>query len=252
MQVGLGPGHIVLDGDPAPLSQRGTAPNFRPAPQQEGGAPFPIFGPFLLCPNGWMYEDATSYAGKPQPRGLCVRWGPSPLPKKGAEPFPIFGPFLLWPNGWMHQDATSYGGRPQPRGLCVRWGLTTLPKKGAKTATFRPMRIVAKWLDGSLRHLASARATLCQIGSHLRPQKGAERTSQFSAHFYCGQAAGCIKMPLRMEVGLGDIVLDGTQPPSPQRGRNPRFSAHVYSGQTAAWINMPLGTEVGSVCATLF
>ena len=28
--VGLGPGHIVLDGDPAPPPQRGTAPNFRP------------------------------------------------------------------------------------------------------------------------------------------------------------------------------------------------------------------------------
>jgi len=26
MQVGLGPGHIVLDGDPAPHPQRGTAP----------------------------------------------------------------------------------------------------------------------------------------------------------------------------------------------------------------------------------
>ena len=26
MQVGLGPGHIVLDGDPAPRPQRGTAP----------------------------------------------------------------------------------------------------------------------------------------------------------------------------------------------------------------------------------
>ena len=25
-QVGLGPGHIVLDGGPAPLPQRGTAP----------------------------------------------------------------------------------------------------------------------------------------------------------------------------------------------------------------------------------
>jgi len=52
-------------------------------------------------------------------------------------------------------------------------------------------------------------------------------------------------MPFRMEAGLGDFVLDGTQPPSPKRGRNPRFSAHVYSGQTAAWIKMPLGTEVG-------
>jgi len=32
MQVGLGPGHIVLDRDPVPLPQKGTEPlpNFRP------------------------------------------------------------------------------------------------------------------------------------------------------------------------------------------------------------------------------
>ena len=29
MQVGLGPCHIVLDGEPAPPPQRGKAPNFR-------------------------------------------------------------------------------------------------------------------------------------------------------------------------------------------------------------------------------
>jgi len=28
------------------------------------------------------------------------------------------------------------------------------------------------------------------------------RVPQFSAHFYCGQTAGCINMPLGMEVGL--------------------------------------------------
>jgi len=28
-KVGLGPGHIVLDGDPAPPPKGGTAPNFR-------------------------------------------------------------------------------------------------------------------------------------------------------------------------------------------------------------------------------
>ena len=28
-KIGLGPGHIVLDGDPAP-PKRGTIPNFRP------------------------------------------------------------------------------------------------------------------------------------------------------------------------------------------------------------------------------
>ena len=36
MQVGLGPGHIVLGGDPAPPPQRGIAP--------------PIFGPYPLQP----------------------------------------------------------------------------------------------------------------------------------------------------------------------------------------------------------
>jgi len=29
MEVGLGPGHIVLDGDPAPLPKSGTTPNFQ-------------------------------------------------------------------------------------------------------------------------------------------------------------------------------------------------------------------------------
>jgi len=28
MEVGLGPGHIVLDGEPAPLPKRSIAPNF--------------------------------------------------------------------------------------------------------------------------------------------------------------------------------------------------------------------------------
>jgi len=45
-----------------------------------------------------MHQDAIWYGRRPQPRRLCVRWGPSPLPK-GTEPHPIFGPRLLWPNG---------------------------------------------------------------------------------------------------------------------------------------------------------
>jgi len=42
------------------------------------------------------------------------------------------------------------------------------------------------------------------------PKNGAELPVQFSADFYCGQTAGCIKMPLGMEVGLspGYFVLD--------------------------------------------
>jgi len=81
-EVGLSPGDFVLDGDSAPSSQRGRSPQ--------------IFGPCLLWPNVRMDEDATWHEGRPHPRRLCVRWRPSPPPKKGrSPPSPIFGPFLL-------------------------------------------------------------------------------------------------------------------------------------------------------------
>jgi len=43
------------------------------------------------------------------------------------------------------------------------------------------------------------------------PKTGRSPPPHFSAHFYCGQTARCIKMPLGMEVGVnpGDFVLDG-------------------------------------------
>ena len=45
-----------------------------------------VCGVGVLWPNGWMVQDATWYGGRPRPRRLCVRWGPSSPPKKGAEP----------------------------------------------------------------------------------------------------------------------------------------------------------------------
>ena len=74
MEVGLVPVHIVLDEDPAPLPKKGAKPP-------------PIFGPFLLWPNVWMHQDATSYGGRPQPGGLSVKWGPShPSRKRVRSP----------------------------------------------------------------------------------------------------------------------------------------------------------------------
>jgi len=54
------------------------------------------------------------------------------------------------------------------------------------------------------------------------PKKG-RGAPKFSAHVYCVQTAGWIKMVLGMEVGLspGDVVLYGDLAPSPERGRNP-------------------------------
>jgi len=74
MELGLSPGDFVLDGDPAPTPKGGRTYST-------------IFGPFLLWPNGWMHQDAIWYGCRPQPRGLCVRWRPSPPPQKwGAAP----------------------------------------------------------------------------------------------------------------------------------------------------------------------
>ena len=93
MVVGLYERHIVLDGDPAPLPEKGAEPP-------------PILGAFLLRPNGWMDEGGTWHGGRPQPRRLCVRWGPSHLlPKGGGAPLPNFRPISIVAK-WLH--ATKY------------------------------------------------------------------------------------------------------------------------------------------------
>ena len=53
------------------------------------------------------------------------------------------------------------------------------------------------------------------------PKRG--RSPQFSAHVYCSQMAGCIKMPLGMDVGLiaGDFVFDEEPVPLPDKGAEP-------------------------------
>ena len=45
MEVGLGPGDVVLDGLHSQLPMKGAQP--------------PAFDPCLLWPNGWLDEDAT-------------------------------------------------------------------------------------------------------------------------------------------------------------------------------------------------
>ena len=59
--------------------------------------------------------------------------------------------------------------------------------------------------------------------------KGGGAPSQFLAHFYCAQTAGCIKMPLGMEVGLspGQFVLDGDPAPLPKSGAEPSLILRV-------------------------
>jgi len=62
-----------------------------------------------------------------------------------------------------------------------------------------------------------------ELVGNSAPQKQIRGTApQFSAHVYCSQSAGWIKMQLGMEVGLGpgDFVLDGNPAP-PKKGTQP-------------------------------
>ena len=65
------------------------------------------------------------------------------------------------------------------------------------------------------------------MGTELSPPAKGGRAPQFSAHVYCAQTAGWIKMPHGMEVGLdpSDILLDGDPAPPPQKvDTAPNFS----------------------------
>jgi len=139
IEIGLGPGHNVLDGDSAPLPQRGHSPPT-------------IFGPRFLWPKGWMDQDATWYDGRPRPGQHCLTCGHSSTPKGHSSH--NFGQCLLWPNGWMYQDATSYKGRPRPRPHCVTWEPRS-PSQNGHSPYFRPMSIVAKRspISATAKHL---------------------------------------------------------------------------------------------------
>jgi len=188
MEVGLSPRDFVFDGDPSPSLKRERSP-------------FPIFGPCLLWPKGWMDQDGMEVGLGPG--HIVLDWEPAPLPQKGGRALPIFGPFLLSPNGWMNQDGTWHGGWPWSKPHCVRWAPAPLPKK---------------W----------------------------DRPPPIFAHFYCRQTAGCIKMPLGMEVDLspGDFMLDWDPTSPPLKGHSPQFLSNVRCGQTTGWMKTPLGKEV--------
>jgi len=92
---------------------------------------------------------------------------------------PVCDVGVLWPNGQTGQDETWRAGRPRPWPHCVRWGPSFPSRKGAQLFTIPNFN--------------------------------------FSAHVYCSQTAGWIKMPLGTKVGRGPghIVLSRQHTVSP-------------------------------------
>jgi len=88
----------------------------------------------------------------------------------------------------------------------------------------------------------------CARWGHSSLPQNREESPQIFGQ-YCGQTAGCIKMPLDTEVGrapptrhcvrCGRSYLQKKGTPTPTQ-----FLAHVYCGQMAGWIKTPHGTEV--------
>ena len=131
-QVGLGPGHIVLDGDRCPLPAKGQSPPIfgpyvlcqlgqwikmplgrkvglgssdivldgDPAPPSRKGGRASKFSAHVYCAQmaGWMMTPFGTEVGL-DPSDIVLDGDPAPhSPKKGAQP-PIFGPCLLCPSG---------------------------------------------------------------------------------------------------------------------------------------------------------
>jgi len=92
--------------------------NQSPLPNK-GRSP-PIFGPCLLWPNGWMYQDATWYGGRPRTTRHCVGCGPSSPQKKGTPTPTQFLAHVYCGQmaGWMKRPL----GRPRLRPHCTRPG----------------------------------------------------------------------------------------------------------------------------------
>ena len=138
-QLGLGPGQIVLDGDPAPPPAKGHSPQF---------SAHICFGQTAA----WIKTPLGMELGL-RPGDFVLDGTPLPLSKRGRTP--KFSARLLWPNGWMDQGGTWHGVGLSPGDSVLDENPASLPTTGwSSRPNFRPISVVAKRLDASRCHLA--------------------------------------------------------------------------------------------------
>ena len=156
---------------------------------------------------------------------------PATLPKKGAERPPQFSAHFYC--GQTSQCIKMPLGMEvglSPGTLCSMGTQPSLPQKGVEPPIFGPCLLWQNgWMDqdGTWHGDRPLSRRLCvRWGPNPLPKQGSEPLPQFSTHFYCGQRAGCIKIPLGMELSTvslrpKDFVLDGDLPP-PKKGAGPQ------------------------------
>jgi len=150
-EVGLGPRHIVLDGDPARHTETRKG-------AQQPASTFAVCGrcvrinrgpgPCLLWPNDWMDQDATWYGGRSRRKRHCVSW-------KLSSPFSGRTPIL---GSWMDVFYTGNSQNITRAQQLLRWGPFGHNRHGPKSG-----RGCCAHFCGELRpHL-----TQCRLGRGL-------------------------------------------------------------------------------------
>ena len=119
-EVGLGPGHTVLDRDPA----------LSPLPPKGAQQP-PLFG-HVYCGHtaAWIKMPLGMEVGL-EPGQIVLDGVPAPPPWKGAQQLPTFAVY-----GRMDQHSPWYTGRPRPRLHSVTWEPTPPQKGGQQLPNF--------------------------------------------------------------------------------------------------------------------
>ena len=98
MEVCIGPGDFVVDGDAAP-----------PPPIKKEAEPPPQFSVHVYCGQtaGWIKVALGTEMGL-GPGNIVIDGDTAASPERGRARPLLFGPRLLWPNGCMGQDSRCH------------------------------------------------------------------------------------------------------------------------------------------------
>jgi len=159
--------------------------------------------------NGWMDEAGTWHGVRPQPRRLCVRWGPRPPPQKGGgTPQFSIHVYCSQTAAWIKKSLGTEVGLG-PYNIVLDWDPARQlpsPKRGqSPLPTFRPIfgRPFVK------RFALCYRSVVCPVCLSVC----------LSVTFvHRGQTVGWI---MHVGLGPGHIVLHGDQAPPPPKWYSP-------------------------------
>jgi len=186
VQVGLGPGHIVLDGDPGAPPTKGHSPQFSVhicCVQMAGWIKMPVdleigFDPSDIVLDGDLAPPSPKRGQGPSVFGPCLLWPttawikmplgmevgfslgyivldghPAPPHEKRGTAFPQFSANVSCAQmaGWMKMPL-GMKVSIDPSDILLDGDPASLPKKRAAPPNLRPMSIVSKRLHRSRCH----------------------------------------------------------------------------------------------------